>query len=127
MPSSDWGFQSLGAAGAGKGSWAALPSAKHSLGRPHKHRQVLFALKAEIKLVDQGDFAAFKEKLLPCLHLPLWRSVKVQSCRGAGPAGWAAALGIAYQPQRLADLIFFISNRSKERQIVHEESHSINY
>lgn len=49
------------------------------LRHPHEHRLVLFVLQAEIK--HQGDFTAFKEKLLPCLHLPLWRRIEVQNCR----------------------------------------------
>lgn len=43
----------------------------------HRALEVLFALKVKIKLLNQGDFTAFKKKLLPCLHLPLLRSIKV--------------------------------------------------
>lgn len=59
---------------------------------PVSHRQVLFTLKVKIKLVYERDFTAFRKKLLPYLHLSLWRSTKVyeadlqekRNCSAAG-------------------------------------------
>lgn len=56
------------------------------------HGQVLFTLKVKIMLVNERDFTAFRRKLLPYLHLPLWRSTKVygadlqekRNCSAAG-------------------------------------------
>lgn len=42
-----------------------------------KHRQVLFVVKVKIKLLGKGDITGVKKKLLPWLHLHLWRSIKV--------------------------------------------------